>query len=67
MVYIQSAEETATYLQFYCECNIYVISFNRLSNKFMVESSRFTILGFTCVEAARDAVASSNLQMHLLT
>jgi len=33
----------------------------------MVENLRFTILGFTCVEAARDVVASSNLQNHSLT
>jgi hypothetical protein len=67
MVYVHSVEGTATYPQFYCECNIYVTGFNRLINKLMVENLRFTILGFTCVEAARDVVASSNLQNHSLT
>ena len=67
MVYMQSVEGTGTYPQIYCERNIYVTGFNRLINKLMVENSRFIILGFTCVEAARDEVASSNLQTHSLT
>jgi len=66
LVYIEFVQGTGTYPQFYCEFDIYVTSFNMLINELMIENSRFTLLRFTCAEAARDAVASSNLQTHSL-